>query len=120
MLRNVLLSVDVAGRLQLFQRLLLDTHHSLAVTDIDNFVTQTEGYSGADIRNLCTEAAMYPMRELAMQCGSLVNIKASDVPSITKRHFQEAIDGMTPSVSVDDLKRFIDWNIVYGTYKRMS
>ena len=110
---------DVPGRLQLFERLLTETQHSLNTEDVNEFVIKTDGYSGADIRNLCTEAAMCPMRELAMKCGSLHDIKISDVPSITRSHFQEAIDAMMPSVSQDDLKKYIDWNALYGTYKRM-
>jgi SpoVK/Ycf46/Vps4 family AAA+-type ATPase len=111
---------DPAGRKQLLQRLLSDNLHSLTPQDVDYLANKTEGYSGADIRNLCTEAAMGPMRELALQCGNLKSIQASDVPHITMQHFKEAYDEMSPSVSQADLQRYIDWNNQFGSFRRME
>lgn len=71
---------DIAGRKQLLQGLLKGNKHCLTMEDVEELAARTEGYSGADLRNLCTEAAMGPMRELAMRSGSLTSIREADVP----------------------------------------
>lgn len=40
----------------------------------DELVKKTEGYSGADITNLCREAALMPMRRKLMKEGGYKNI----------------------------------------------
>ena len=82
-------------------------------------VDKTNGYSGADIRSICTEAAMGPIRELSER-GGLSRVQLNDMPSINKRHFEEALEAVAPSVSVSDLKRYVDWNGTYGTYRKME
>jgi len=111
---------DFAGRKQLVERLLRDCSHSMTAVDIDELAEKTNEYSGADIRQLCTEAAMGPMRELAAQCGNLSSIRAADVPSIDSRHFWDAFNAMAPSVSQADLKRYVDWNSTFGSFRRME
>jgi SpoVK/Ycf46/Vps4 family AAA+-type ATPase len=112
---------DKAGRKQLFVTLLRDTHHSMGDDEIDDLVVSTDGYSGADIRSLSTEAAMGPLREVASsRSGNLHSIRANDVPPISKRHFDEAFDSVAPSVSTSDLKRYIDWNATFGSFRRME
>ena len=56
---------DLAGRTQLFATLLNGREaqrHSLTEEDLAKLVTRTRGFSGADVRALCTEAAMGPVR----------------------------------------------------------
>ncbi len=49
---------DDASRRQLFKNLLTNIAHSVREDDLDKLVRLTDEYSGADIRSLCTEAAM--------------------------------------------------------------
>ena len=42
--------------------------------DLDFVVSRTEGFSGADITNVCREAAYMPMRRKLKQTGGIGNI----------------------------------------------
>jgi SpoVK/Ycf46/Vps4 family AAA+-type ATPase len=71
--------------------------------------------------SLCTEAAMYPLREAAASCGGdLKRLRESDVAPISRHHFDEALRAISGSVSQSDLQKYVDWNIQYGTYRRMD
>jgi SpoVK/Ycf46/Vps4 family AAA+-type ATPase len=76
--------------------------------------------AGADIRSLCTEAAMTPLREIARNSQLLSNIREEDVPSVSYSHFLQAIEVVQPSVSSNDLKRYIAWNSEFGTYRKIE
>ena len=45
---------------------------------------------------------------------------ASDVPPISMRHFEDALQSVGASVSTSDLDRYIEWNKTFGTYRRME
>ena len=62
--------------------------------DIAKLAEETEGYTGADIESLVREAAMLALRE---------NMDASKV---TKKHFEKAMEKVTPSVSKNDQERY--------------
>ncbi len=76
--------------------------------------------SGADLRALCTEAALGPVRELTIHYQDLSRINLEDVPPISYRHFSEALDVVSPSVSGQDLQKYVTWNTEFGTYRRME
>lgn len=61
---------------------------------------------------------MGPLRELARNCrGQMESISASEVPSIKVDHFESALKTVQPSVSTGDLKRYLDWNTLFGSYR---
>lgn len=85
--------------------------------DVDlNFMGRiTEGFSGADLTEICQRAAKAAIRE-SIQADAKIkamreldpNFKpASDpVPEINRRHFEEALKGARRSVTATDLDRF--------------
>jgi fidgetin-like protein 1 len=75
---------------------------------------------GADLRALCTEAALGPVREVTLSKHDLNNITLEDVPPISFRHFSEALSVMSPSVSGQDLQKYVNWNVEFGSYRRME
>ena len=86
--------------------------------DFDALVAKTEGYSGADISNVCREAAMMPMRRKLMSASfNLDNLKNHqeeiEMP-LTQSDFLEALSNISKSVSQDQLKEFQDWMDEYG------
>jgi SpoVK/Ycf46/Vps4 family AAA+-type ATPase len=111
---------DKSGRQQLFETLLRKENHNLDNRDIETLVNKTQGYSGADIKSLCTEAAMCPLRELAKGkgLGNLNKINVYDIPPITFEHFEDALENVLPTVSTDDLTQYMDWNIKFGSFRK--
>ena len=63
---------------------------------------------------------MGPVREVAMQSeGNLSSINANTMPAISLLHFEGALDSVLPSVSSADLHRYVEWNNLYGSFRRM-
>lgn len=122
---------DPESRRLLILTLLKSVHHSLTSSeDMDYLVERTKGFSGADIRSLCTEAAMGPVRDVASQqyasassgggSGGLFSIAAHDLPPISREHFDGALESVMPTVSPGDLLRYVEWNTTYGSFRRME
>ena len=64
--------------------------------DIAKLAEKTEGYVGADIENICKEAAIFALRE---------DIKAKEVGM---KHFQKALEKVRPSVTPDIEKDYAE------------
>merc|ERR1711918_242359 len=90
-------------------------------SNVDELVTRTEGYSGADVTNICREAAMMGLRvrmRKARQEGKSIaqmqNLKDEvDVP-VTQADFLEALKNVQKSVGTEDLQNFQDWMKEFG------
>jgi SpoVK/Ycf46/Vps4 family AAA+-type ATPase len=109
---------DPASRRDLLHTLLKDIKHELASSHVEELVDKTDGFSGADIRSLCTEAAMGPVREVASKRqGNLQHVQSRDIPAIAVHHFDGAFSVVKPSVSPGDLQRYVEWNGTYGSYR---
>ncbi len=74
---------------------------------IDELAERTEGYTGADIEAVCREAAMLAIREAVKPGMSREEVKeiAKSI-KISKRHFEEALKKVKPSLTKEDLKRY--------------
>ncbi|CAE7446403.1 KATNA1, partial [Symbiodinium pilosum] len=89
---------------------------------VKGLVDKTKGYSGADVTNVCREAAMMGLRRRMQQARKegkslqeLNNLKQEvDVP-VTQADFLEAISNVNRSVGNEDLQRFTDWMKEFGS-----
>jgi len=82
---------------------------------LDNIIALTEGYSASDLTAVCQEAAMGPIREL--DASSLRTVKAEDVRGISEHDFLTSLSVVRPSVSHDNISRFVDWSEQFGVNK---
>jgi SpoVK/Ycf46/Vps4 family AAA+-type ATPase len=99
-------------RASLLQKLLGTNNHRLTAADVQKLAKETAGYSGADLKALCTDAAMGPIRQLGPQA---LEVNASDVPPISSRHFRHSLRSMNPSVAPADLVQYEKWDNIYGS-----
>ncbi len=75
--------------------------------NIEELAEKTEGYSGADIEAVCREAGMLAIRELIKPGMTKEEAKeAAKKLKITKRHFEEALKKVKPSLTKEDVKRY--------------
>ena len=104
------------ARKLMVQQLMSHNRHSLAPGDLETIATLTEGYSGSDMRALCAEAAMGPMRSVG--AAFLQGAKEDQLRSIDVGDFCEAASQIRASVSDRDLQMYVEWNRTYGTLDR--
>lgn len=78
----------------------------------------SEGYSGADMTNLCKEASMGPIRSIPF--SQLEVYSKEEVRHVTVEDFKQALEDVIPSVSQKDLKVYLDWDSTYGSASRST
>ena len=103
---------EEADRRVLLEVLLKTNKHELGPSDVEALARDTKGFSGADLRSLCTDAAMGPIRQLGSRA---MEISLDAVPPISYKHFQKSLRGTRPSVAQSDLKQYVEWDKTYGT-----
>ena len=91
--------------------------------NISKLVQLSDNYSGADLTNVCREAAMMGLRKrmkearqqglTPAQLGQTVGA-IEDVP-VTQRDLLEAISNVQKSVGSGDVKKFLDWTREFGS-----
>ena len=108
---------DLEGREQLFdinlQTVKLD--ENVSKTEL---ASQLEGYSGADIANICRDAAFMSMRRCVagLSADEIKSLPedALDLP-VTKQDIQEAISKISSSVAQEDVDKHIEWMTKFGS-----
>lgn len=105
------------GRLQMF-RINLKGVELAKDVNFDELVKLTEGYSGADISNVCREAALMPMRRKLTKANGTFDLmdivqdkqfqQELEAP-VTQIDLKQSIKNISKSVSQNDLKRYQDW-----------
>ncbi|KAG9392821.1 fidgetin-like protein [Carpediemonas membranifera] len=101
---------DALGRRSIVANLLPDA----ALTDADRtaIVERTELFSGSDLKALCQEAAMGPIRDAMMDDAA---VSASQVRCVGMADIEAALGSMRPSVDAKQLGYFEDWNASFGS-----
>ncbi|XP_034407711.1 LOW QUALITY PROTEIN: fidgetin-like protein 1 [Cyclopterus lumpus] len=103
---------EAAARWQIVTNLMTREKNQLREQELESVVKATEGFSGADMTQLCREAALGPIRSI--QLSDIATITADQVRPILSSDFQEALKVVRPSVSSKDLELYEDWNKTFG------
>lgn len=104
---------EFEARRQLVQNLISNERHELTQEDFLEIAKSSNGYSGADIRNLCSEASLGPIRSINMSL--IEHISSDDVRSLQKVDFDNAFSRVRSSVSLKDLETLVTWDKTYGS-----
>jgi katanin p60 ATPase-containing subunit A1 len=108
---------DVKGRLALLRINLKDVTQS-DDCNLDEIAGMTEGYSGADITNVCRDASMMAMRR-AIEGKTPEEIKSLPKDKLEQptsmEDFHVAIRKCSKSVSPADLERYTKWIAEFGS-----
>ena len=84
----------------------------LSEADIEKLTELTKGYSGSDLKQLSTEAAMMPLREIT----DVQNCAVDSIRPLTLADFEQALKNVRQSVNQEALGKFLEWNDSYGSY----
>ncbi|KAG0613299.1 hypothetical protein M758_6G092400 [Ceratodon purpureus] len=103
---------DAEARRALLKNLLKGDDYALQGSDLERLVRETDGYSGSDLKALCQEAAMLPIRELG---GLVSTIKKNELRPLRFSDFKAAMKEIRPSVSRSQLQSFEQWNQEFGS-----
>ena len=87
--------------------------------DVAELASQMEGFSGADVRIVCREAAMMPLRRLLVDKNpaTIQAMRAAgelDVPRVMNSDLVAALFNTMPSVCRNDVENFIRWDREFG------
>jgi len=86
--------------------------------DMERLVKGFEGYSGADITNVCRDASYMAMRKrlqgLKREAIMEINAEEMDKP-LTNQDFEEAMAKVQPSVGKEDIKQYENWMNEFGS-----
>jgi len=102
---------DAAARAALLERLFPTNKNdssvaaSLSAADRRDIVRRTEGYSCSDLKALCQEAAMAPIRDIP----DLTRVTATSVRPVRKNDVVAAMATVVPTVSQETLENFSQW-----------
>ncbi|KAL7578415.1 hypothetical protein ACA910_012811 [Epithemia clementina (nom. ined.)] len=100
-------------RLVLIRVMLRKNQHKLTDSELEKLAKETDRFSGADLKALCEDAALGPLRGLPPD--QLENVNVQDLPPISYKHFRLSLRGMKPSVSPGDLVQYEEWDNIYGS-----
>lgn len=102
---------DFVTRRVSLQKLLGSTKNRISAADFDWIAQQCEGYSQSDIKALCQQAAMEPLRELG---DRILTIDTSAVRGVEQKDFVAAFKLARPSVDPATLGTYEDWKRKFG------
>ncbi|KAJ9540521.1 hypothetical protein OSB04_027027 [Centaurea solstitialis] len=88
----------------------------LSTEDIDTICKSTEGYSGSDMKNLVKDASMGPLREAFTQGIEITNLRKEDLRAVTLQDFENSLQEVRPSVSLNELGSYEDWDSKFGSF----
>lgn len=112
---------DEAARLKMFTDSMQDIQLDADI-DFSSLAARTEHYSGADIKLICRDASMNPMRRLVdglspldlVQLRNEGKLSAGALP-VQMADFESALSNVQPSVSSHDTARYLDWARDFGS-----
>ncbi|RPA90686.1 AAA-domain-containing protein [Choiromyces venosus 120613-1] len=67
--------------------------------DLDHFAEATEGFSGAEVVNVCDEAIHYAMRE------------SFSIEAVCARHFEAALEKAVPQITAEMREAYENWSV---------
>ena len=100
------------ARKHMIENNLKNEKHCLTEEEINLIAEKTDGYSGSDMKHLCSEAAMYSFNEVIEK---LTDIAKEDIRDICYKDFLQALNNVKPSFSREDLEVYEQWNKRFGS-----
>ena len=104
---------NAKGRQQILKNLLEFVPNLISEEEMVLIVEKSRGFSGSDMKNLCTEASMFPLRSIE----NIYELETDTIPPVQYQHFVSAFNCTRSSVSQADLQVLLEWNKSFGTFQ---
>lgn len=101
------------AREELLRNLLKNERTEIGEEQILEIGRTTDGFSGADLKVLCQEASMGPIRSIPLDQINMIDV--NDMRALNYSDFQVALQRVRASVSSNDLQHYIEWDQTYGS-----
>lgn len=101
------------ARQQMLCNLLKTENVQITEDELNRISRLTDGYSGADMKALCSEAAMGPIRTISS--SSMLTVNENDVRPMNSKDLLAALECVKATVSPNDLQQYIEWDKTYGS-----
>lgn len=102
---------DRTCRKDILTKLLKGQRSNLSRLEIQQLVEDTDGYSGADLKALAHEAAMFPIRRLGSRVAT---VREHEIAPISYKDFKDAMKVQKRTVRDADLEGFETWTREFG------
>lgn len=106
---------EFSARKEILHSLLSSANHVITESQFEEVANRTNGFSGADMKVLCQDAVMGPVRSISFT--DMKNVSVDSVRPVTFADFLDAMKCVRASVSPDDLQQYVEWNNKYGSGK---
>lgn len=103
---------ELDARIQILTLLLKKERNLISKEEVEEIGRLTDGFSGADMKTLCHEALMGPIRSISL--ADMQSIDVNDVRRVSFHDFKVALQRVRASVSKDDLVQYEKWDSTYG------
>lgn len=104
---------NLPARQQLLTILLKNHRSNMTDNDVNEIATMTNEFSGADIKWLCQDAAMEPLRSIPED--KMMEVDVKDIRPLEMSDFVTSLKRIRPSVASKDLTAMVEWDRLYGT-----
>lgn len=114
---------DKEGRMAFLQKLTSRddaVKWNLSDSDILSLAKSTARFSGSDLKALCREASLMPLRELGHRVS---DVRVEDVRASDFHDFEQALQVVRPSANENLIRDIEEWNKSFGSksmYKRVT
>ena len=102
--------LDENGRFEFIKKLIMSVDNNLKDNEIKDIAKRTQGYSNADLQELCREAAYEPVRELSAE--EIMKIKK--FRDICYMDLKKATKKIRGTLSIKVVKELENWNNQFG------
>lgn len=107
---------SLEARKEMVRSLLSGQRNDLSDADVMKIGELTEGYSGADMKQLCAEASMGPVREIIESSSlDIATVDIEQVRPIALKDFTESVRVVRPTVIEKDLIGYREWDKKFGS-----
>ncbi|CAG2105424.1 unnamed protein product [Medioppia subpectinata] len=103
---------DCETRIILLEKLMSKQNNPLSRRELQQLAAETEGYSGSDLTNLAKDAALGPIREMAID--QVKHCNPNKMRAINVDDFKQSLKRIRKSVADSALQQYHIWNQQFG------